>query len=141
MSKYLISRNNPFGLIDPFFDDFFEKENRGYSLMKTDITDEGDRYLMKIDLPEVKKDDIKISLKDGSLTISAEYNNENNQKDKHGKYICRERHYGTYSRSYYVGDNVKFEDIKAKLDNGVLTLTIAKKEAKEDKEDEYIAIE
>ena len=141
MSKYLISRNNPFGLIDPFFDDFFEKENRGYSLMKTDITDEGDHYLMKIDLPEVKKDDIKISLKDGSLTISAEYNNENNQKDKHGKYICRERHYGTYSRSYYVGDNVKFEDIKAKLDNGVLTLTIAKKEAKEDKEDEYIAIE
>ena len=102
MSKYLISRNNPFGLIDPFFDDFFEKENRGYSLMKTDITDEGDHYLMKIDLPEVKKDDIKISLKDGSLTISAEYNNENNQKDKHGKYICRERHYGTYSRSYYV---------------------------------------
>lgn len=141
MSKYLISRNNPFGLIDPFFDDFFEKENRGYSLMKTDITDEGDHYLMKIDLPEVKKDDIKISLKDGSLTISAEYNNENNQKDKHGKYICRERHYGTYSRSYYVGDNVKFEDIKAKLDNGVLTLTIAKKEAKEDKEDKYIAIE
>lgn len=141
MSKYLISRNNPFGLIDPFFDDFFEKENRGYSLMKTDITDEGDHYLMKIDLPEVRKDDIKISLKDGSLTISAEYNNENNQKDKHGKYICRERHYGTYSRSYYVGDNVKFEDIKAKLDNGVLTLTIAKKEAKEDKEDEYIAIE
>ena len=141
MSKYLISRNNPFGLIDPFFDDFFEKENRGYSLMKTDITDEGDYYLMKIDLPEVKKDDIKISLKDGSLTISAEYNNENNQKDKHGKYICRERHYGTYSRSYYVGDNVKFEDIKAKLDNGVLNLTIAKKEAKEDKEDEYIAIE
>ncbi len=141
MSKYLISRNNPFGLIDPFFDDFFEKENRGYSLMKTDITDEGDHYLMKIDLPEVKKDDIKISLKDGSLTISAEYNNENNQKDKHGKYICRERHYGTYSRSYYVGDNVKFEDIKAKLDNGVLTLTIAKKETKEDKEDKYIAIE
>lgn len=141
MSKYLISRKNPFGLIDPFFDDFFEKENRGYSLMKTDITDEGDHYLMKIDLPEVKKDDIKISLKDGSLTISAEYNNENNQKDKHGKYICRERHYGTYSRSYYVGENVKFEDIKAKLDNGVLTLTIAKKEAKEDKEDKYIAIE
>ena len=96
---------------------------------------------MKIDLPEVKKEDIHISLKDGTLTVSAEYNSENNEKDKHGKYLCRERHYGTYSRSYYVGDEVKYEDIKAKLDNGVLNLTIAKKEAKEEKQDQYIAIE
>ena len=104
--------------------------------MKTDIIDHEGFYEMKIDMPEINKDDIKMSLNDGYLTIEAkvEKNTDNNDK-----YIRKERYYGEYERSYFVGDAVKEEDIDAKLENGVLTLNIKKVEAKTP-EKKYIAI-
>ena len=79
------------------------------------------------------------SLDDGYLTVNAVFKNDNDEKE--GKFIRRERSYGSFSRSYFVGDNVKEEDVKAKLDNGVLTLCIKKVDEKEEPKAKYIAIE
>ena len=79
-------------------------------------------------------------LNDGYLTITAENNSSKDEKDEKGKYICRERYSGSYSRSFYVGDAVTEEDIKAKFENGTLTLDIPKKEALPEKQNKYIAI-
>lgn len=106
---------------------------------ETDIKDEGDHYQLAIDLPSIKKEDIKLALDDGYLTVSASFNRED--KENNGKYLHRERHYGNYSRSFYVGDQVKEEDIKAKLDEGVLRLSIRKTEEKEADSKKFISIE
>ncbi len=136
----LTRRNNTFW--DPFFlDSFFERGNTNNSFMKTDIKDQGDQYEMKIELPEVKKEDIKLSLEDGYLTINATINETEEEKNK-GKIIHRERHFGNFSRSFYVGEDVEEKHIKAKLENGVLTLNILKVEAiQKEKEKKYISIE
>ena len=81
-------------------------------------------------------------LKDGYLTISAEHNDTKDEQDKDGHYIRKERYYGKCQRSFYVGDDVKQEDVKAKFENGVLTLSVPKKDAKPAVEEKnYIAIE
>ena len=123
------NKQNPFDLFDPFFNDFFglDRNAKYNEVMKTDIIDHDGSYEMKIDLPDIKKEDIKMSLDGGYLTIEAKVNKENNTKDK---YIRKERYYGEYERSYYVGDNVDEADIDAKLENGVLTLNIKKVEPK-----------
>jgi HSP20 family molecular chaperone IbpA len=132
------NKQNYFDLFDPFFNDFFglDRNTKYNEVMKTDIIDHDDSYEMKIDLPEVNKEDVKMSLEDGYLTIEAkvEKNTENNDK-----YIRKERYYGEYKRSYYIGDNINEEDIDAKLENGVLNLTIKKKELKAP-EKKYIEI-
>lgn len=132
-----------YSLIDPFFENFFNhrQERNSYfnEVMKTDIKDEGDHYQLAIDLPSIKKEDIKLALDDGYLTVSASFNRED--KENNGKYLHRERHYGNYSRSFYVGDQVKEEDIKAKLDEGVLRLSIRKTEEKETDSKKFISIE
>ncbi len=130
--RKIIRRENPFGLIDPFFDDFFlgKKNLFDSQILKTDIKEEQDHYLVKIDVPEIKKEDIKLSLENGNLTISATLNKEN-ESEESGRYIRRERQFGSCSRSFYVGDDVMEEDVKAKLEDGVLTLTIVKKEPKQ----------
>lgn len=132
-----------YSLIDPFFENFFNhrQERNSYfnEVMKTDIKDEGDHYQLAIDLPSIKKEDIKLALDDGYLTVSASFNRED--KENNGKYLHRERHYGNYSRSFYVGDQVKEEDIKAKLDEGVLRLSIRKAEEKEAASKKFISIE
>ena len=88
-----------------------------------------------------KKEDIKLSLDDGYLTIAASFNETEEEKNK-GKIIHRERHFGNFSRSFYVGEELEEKDIKAKLENGVLTLDVAKVEAiKKEKEKKYISIE
>ena len=141
MKNSIITHTNPFGLIDPFFDEFFDGESNSHTanVIKTDITDEGDHYELKVELPEIKKEDIKLSMEDGYLTISASQVSENNEK-KHGHFVRRERYFGSYKRSFYVGDNVTKEDIKAKLKDGVLTLFVAKREPEEEPID-YIEIE
>ena len=141
MKNSIITRTNPFGLIDPFFDEFFTGESNSSlnQLMRTDITDEGDYYQLKVDLPEVKKEDIKLSLDEGYLTIEATQQNEDNEK-KHGHFVRRERYYGSYKRSFYIGEDILQEDIKAKLNDGVLTL-IVNKRVPEEKEPNYIEIE
>lgn len=132
-----------YSLIDPFFENFFNhrQERNSYfnEVMKTDIKDEGDHYQLAIDLPSIKKEDIKLALDDGYLTVSASFNRED--KENNGKYLHRERHYGNYSRSFYVGDQVKEEDIKAKLDEGVLRISIRKTEEKEADSKKFISIE
>lgn len=132
------NKQNYFDLFDPFFNDFFglDRNTKYNEVMKTDIIDHDDSYEMKIDLPEVNKEDVKMSLEDGYLTIEAkvEKNTDNNDK-----YIRKERYFGEYKRSYYIGDNITEEDIDAKLENGVLNLNIKKKEVKTP-EKKYIEI-
>jgi HSP20 family molecular chaperone IbpA len=129
-------RNNIFD--DLFNTPFFTRSEA--NMMKTDIKEHDGGYELTVDLPGVKKDDIKAELNDGYLTITAENNSSKDEKDEKGKYICRERYSGSYSRSFYVGDSVTEEDIKAKFENGTLTMDIPKKEALPEKQNKYIAI-
>ncbi len=133
-----ITKHNNYGIFDPFFDDFFV-ENKKNQIMKTDIIEKENHYELKIEVPEIKKEDIKLSLENGYLNIKATFNEENESTEEK-RYICRERHYGSYSRSFYVGDTVKEEDIKAKLSEGVLTLNINKVLPNRE-EKKYITIE
>ena len=133
-------------LLDDFFDSpFYDYSYRAGSadLMKTDIKDTDQGYEITMNLPGVKKEDVKAELKDGYLTISATANSNKDEKDNKGHYIRRERYSGTCSRSFYVGDGVTQDEIKAKFENGALTLTVPKKEEKPAVEDnkKYIAIE
>ena len=99
-------------------------------------------YEIGIELPGYKKEDVKAELKDGNLTISASTNTENDEKDENGKYIRRERFSGSCSRSFYVGEAVEQEDIKAKFEDGVLKVFVPKKEVKPVVEEKkYITIE
>ena len=124
---------------DPFFDRFFLRANNCSvsHMMKTDIKETKDNYLMKIDLPEVKKEDTKITLEDGYLKVTATINHEDENEDE---YIYRERSYGEYSRSYYVGDTVKLDDVSAKLEDGVLTISIKKRSEKEIEKEHLVQI-
>ena len=136
----MIPRRHDFDLWDEMFRDPFFTESES-KLMKTDIKEKKDKYLIDIDLPGYEKDSIKIEIQDGYLTIHAKVNKEENDEEK-GKYVRKERYTGECSRSFYVGDNVKEEDIKAKLVNGTLKLEIPKKEDKKElPEKKYIPIE
>ncbi len=111
---------------DPFFDLFFQPEKRTNHryLMSTDILDKKDHYEMKVNLPDVKKEDLNVSLENGYLNIEVKVNTEKQEKEE--DYILNERSYGTYSRRYYVGQDVEMKDISGKLENGLLTLNIQK---------------
>lgn len=107
--------------------------------MKTDVKETDDSYELDVELPGYKKEDISVQLNDGNLTISAETKNENNDEKK-DRYIRKERYYGKVSRSFYVGDALTEEDIKGKFEDGILKLTVPKKE-KEQETAKYITIE
>ena len=130
-----------------FMDDFFGVPERTYTqsaqnaLMKTDVVENKDGFDVSIDLPGFKKEDVKGEVKDGYLIITSSKKNKNEYKNKDGKYIRKERYSGTCQRSFYVGEDITQEDIKAKFEDGVLKLEIPKKEAKpEVKEAKYISI-
>ena len=127
----------------PFDRDFWGRTNNKTTknLMKTDIREHDAGYELDIDLPGFKKDEIKAELENGYLTISATKGANNDEQDKKGKYIRRERYAGTMQRSFYVGDYVTQEDIKAKFENGILRLSIPKKDAKAVETKKTIAIE
>ncbi|MDY4588436.1 MAG: Hsp20/alpha crystallin family protein [Oscillospiraceae bacterium] len=129
-------RNNIFD--DLFNAPFFTRSEQ--NMMKTDIKEHDAGYELTVDLPGIKKEDIKAELNDGYLTITAENNSSKEEKDEKGKYIRRERYTGSYSRSFYVGDGLTEQDIKAKFENGTLTLAIPKKEVLPEKQNKYIAI-
>ena len=116
----------------PFFDDRAEKKLYGHhanNLMKTDIKEHQDGYELEIDLPGFHKDEIQAELKDGYLTISATKQLNQDEKEKEtGKYIRRERYTGSCQRSFYVGEAVTQEDIKAEFKHGILRLFVPKKE-------------
>ena len=116
---------------------------RADRMMKTDVKETEHGYEVAIDLPGFKKDEVKAELKDGYLTISAAKGLDQDEKEKEsGRYIRRERYAGACSRSFYVGEGVTEEDIKAEFKHGILTLVVPKKEAKPAVEQKkYIAIE
>ena len=123
---------------DLFNNPFFTKSES--SMMKTDIKEHDNCYDLMIDLPGVKKEDIKAELNDGYLTVSAENNTSKDEKDDNGKYICRERYSGSYSRSFYVGDGVQAKDVNAKFEDGILKVSVPKA-APQVETDNVIAIE
>ena len=142
---------------DNLFDDFFnfpfydakaerraEKKLYGHhahNLMKTDIKEKKDGYELEMDLPGFKKDEISASLENGYLTISASKGLDKDEEKKDGKYIRKERYAGAMSRSFFVGEDLTQEDIKAKYEDGILKLSVPKKEKAPVKGDKYIAIE
>ena len=137
----MIPRRNHFDLFDEMFrDPFFEGSES--KVMKTDIKEKKDKYLIDIDLPGYEKEDIKMEISDGYLTVHASVNKEvDNEKEK-GKYVRRERYVGECSRSFYVGENVSEDEIKAKFKNGTLTIEVPKKDDKKElPEKKYIPIE
>ena len=138
MNMMLVPRKNNFDLFDNFFDedDFFPRKER--NLMRTDIKEMKDKYAIEIDLPGFSKENIKLSLDNGYLNISAKTEKENHNKEE--KYVRKERFYGECSRSFYVGDSIKEEDINAEFKNGILMIDVPKKDEKEAKEIKHIEI-
>ena len=109
--------------------------------MKTDVRETEDGYELDIDLPGFKKDEVTAQLDNGYLTIQASKGLDKEQKDKKGKYIRKERYAGSMSRSFYVGDAITEEDVHAKYEDGILKLSVPKKEAKAVEQTKHIAIE
>ena len=110
-------------------------------VMKTDVREHDEGYEVDIDLPGFKKDEIKLTLENGYLTVAAGKALNSDEKDKKGKVIRQERYSGSMQRSFYVGENVTEEEIKAKFEDGVLRLTVPKKEKAEVPEKKLIQIE
>ncbi len=133
-------------LFDDFEREFFGGRNPLYgkhekNLMKTDIRETDNSYELDIDLPGFKKDEINARLENGYLTISAAKGLDKDEKDKKGNYIRRERYAGSMTRTFYVGEGVSQEDIHAKFEDGILKLSVPKKDAKEVEQKKYISIE
>jgi HSP20 family molecular chaperone IbpA len=141
----LARKNNNYNLWEDFFNDpFFGNplSTEKSSFMHTDIIDDEDHYTLHIELPGFQKEDIQAELKEGYLTISAQKNDKQDEKDKKGNYIRRERFTGSCRRSFYVGDAVSQEDISASFKDGILCLTVPKEVPKAVEEKaKYIAIE
>ena len=130
----------------PFEREFFGKKNPLYGkhadqIMKTDIREKEGSYELDVDLPGFKKDEIKVHLEDGYLTISAAKGLDKDEQDEKGKYIRRERYAGSMSRSFYVGEYVTEKDIHAKFEYGILRLSVPKKVEKPVEEKKYVTIE
>lgn len=122
-------RKNEVGMFGPLFSSFFDYpafREDSHSVMKTDIAEHNDRYDFNIEVPGIKKEDVSINLEDGYLTIQASRKHEETENDKRGRLIRQERAYGTYSRSFYVGEDVKDTDISASMNNGLLEISVKK---------------
>lgn len=136
-------------LFDDMFD--FDKEinrmNRALygkhsrNMMKTDVRETDNSYELDIDLPGFKKDEINVQLDNGYLSISAAKGLDKDEEKKNSKYIRRERYAGAMSRSFYVGDNLTQQDIKAKFENGILKISVPKKDVQQVAQNNHIAIE
>ena len=135
-----------YNFVDDVFDDMFPfaggYTTANYDLMKTDVKDTKEGYEVDIDLPGFKKDEIQMELKEGVLTVSAAKGLDKDEEKKDGTYIRKERYAGSMSRSFYVGKHVTEEDIHPKYENGILSFSVPKEEAKPVEEKKhYISIE
>lgn len=132
-------KRNEFDLFDDMFgmDPFFERKE--IKLMRTDVKEKGNNYIIEIDLPGYEKEDIEIELEKGYLKVSAKTSKETDNSED--KYIHKERFYGECSRSFFVGENLKEEDVKAAFKNGILILTVPKDQPKKIEEKKYIQID
>ena len=138
-------------LFDDFFSDPFEmmmpqSRNPLYgkhakNLMKTDVRETENSFEVDMDLPGFKKDEVNLELKDGYLTVSADKALDKDEKDNEGRYIRQERWSGSCSRSFYVGEELTQEDIKAAFTDGVLKLTFPKEVKKQEEQPKLITIE
>lgn len=131
---------------DPFFDDFFhptETKVKTVSVrsMRCDVKEYDDRCDIEAELPGFAKEDVKVSLNDGTLVIEAEKNASNDVQDENGKYVRRERFSGKIRRAFGVGSNVHKEDLSASFKDGILTVSIAKHDPEVEKQEHYITIE
>lgn len=126
---------------DPFFNRPFE--NASSQIMKTDIHEKDGNYIIEMELPGYSKEDIRADLKDGYLTISATRNETKEDKDEKGKYIRKERYTGSCNRSFYVGDQITQDDIKAAFKDGILRFCIPKEAPRipEEEQPKLITIE
>ena len=129
-----------------FFRGFREPERMLYGknaphMMRTDVRETDNGYEIDMDLPGFKKDEITLDLSQGNLTVSAQKSMEKKNEDEKGRMLRQERYAGSMSRSFYVGDHITEEDIKARFEDGVLRLTVPKKEAKKAEEKKTILIE
>ena len=133
----MIPRRNGLDIFDEVFSDpfFSQKENK---IMKTDVKEKDGNYILEIDVPGYNKEDIQIELQDGYVTVTATKNEE--KEDKQSKYLKRERFSGMCSRSYYAGENIKEEDIKANFKNGILTIEFPKETEQKIEQRKYIPI-
>jgi len=123
----LMPRRN-YSLFDDLFrDDFFDKKMP--TLMKTDIKEMKDKYQLEVDLPGYKKENINLELEDGYLRISAKV--EEKKDDEESNYLHKERYYGECTRSFYVGEDIKEEEISAEFNDGILKIDIPKKDEEE----------
>lgn len=119
-------KKNEFDLLDDMFGSPFFSESES-KIMKTDIKEKKDKYVIDVDLPGYDKENIKMEIEDGYLTIHATTDTNKEEKEE-GKFVRKERYVGSCSRSFYVGDEVQIEDIKASFRNGTLRIEVAKKE-------------
>ena len=130
----------------PAFRDFDDIDRKLYGknangLMKTDVRDKDGNYELDIDLPGFKKDEISLSLENGYLIVGAAKTVNQDEKDSKGKVLRQERFSGAMQRSYYVGDNIDENDVRAKFEDGVLSLTFPKEKEPEIPEKKTIMIE
>ena len=132
------------------FDDFDKEFNRmmrplygkhAQNMMKTDVRETGNSYELDIDLPGFKKDEITVQLDNGYLSISAAKGLDKNEENKDGKYIRRERYAGSMNRTFYVGSQLTQQDIQAKFEDGILKISVPKKDVQQIEQNKYIAIE
>ena len=134
----MLFTNRAFDLFDDMFNDpFFTRSYEPVTtthIMKSDIQETDKGYLLDIELPGYNKEDVQAELKDGYLTITANHEESKDEKDKNGKFIRKERYTGTCKRSFYVGEQVRQEDIKAAFQNGILRLAIPKQLPQVEKE-------
>lgn len=119
------TNNSLNSLFDDFERSFFPVDRSQMPAFRTDIKDEGDRFLLEADLPGFRKEDIDLHLQDGLLTITARHDETSENKDENGKYVCRERRVGSFTRSFNVS-GIQEDAISASYENGVLKLTLPK---------------
>ena len=139
----MIPRRNHFDLWDEMFKDPFFTEDNSTRLMRTDIKEKKDRYILDIDLPGYEKENIKLSIDDEYLTVEASKDTHSEEKREEGKYVRKERYVGKCSRSFYIGENIKPEEVKASFKNGTLCIEVPKKEMTKElpEASKYIQIE
>lgn len=133
-----VKRDEDFDLFDDVFNaPFFGRE----ALMKTDITEKDGKYQLEMDLPGYKKEDIKLSLYNGNLTIEANHNESSEEKDTKGNVVRQERFTGSCTRTFYVGENAKESDVSASFKDGVLKIEVPSENDKIEAEKKLIRIE
>ncbi len=137
--RYNVTRNHD--LFDDFFDNMFRAPvYGGQSLMKTDVREKDGKYILDIEMPGYRKEDVRIALYNGTLTISAERHSNNDEKDDNGRIIRQERYSGNCSRSFYVGEGIKDSDVHASFADGILKIELPTEQKKEEEEKKFIDI-